>query len=70
MIGGKLVDVLTAAGIFVSKGEARRLIQGGGLYLGEEKITDAEMLLAADLFEGNSLLIRKGKKGYHRLMLE
>ena len=70
MVGGKLVDVLIAAGIFVSKGEARRLIQGGGLYLGEKKVTDTDMVLVDDLFDGNSLLIRKGKKSYHRLIVE
>jgi tyrosyl-tRNA synthetase len=70
MIGGKLVDVLTASGIFASKGEGRRLIQGGGLYLSETKVSDPEMILAADLFESDSLLIRKGKKSYHRLIVK
>lgn len=70
MIGGKLVDALAASGVFASKGEARRLIQGGGLYLQDEKVADPEMVLTQDLFEANSLLLRKGKKGYHRLVLE
>ena len=70
MIGSKLVDVLAAAGIFASKGEGRRLIQGGGLYVADGKVADPEAVLGADVFEGDSVLIRKGKKSYHRLVLE
>ena len=70
MIGSKLVDVLAAAGIFASKGEGRRLIQGGGLYVADVKVADPDAVLGADVFEGNSVLIRKGKKSYHRLVLE
>ena len=70
MIGTKLVDILAATGIFASKSEGRRLIQGGGLYVGDEKISDPDYLLTAGLLEGNSVLIRKGKKGYHRIVVE
>ena len=70
MIGSKLVDVLAAAGIFASKGEGRRLIQGGGLYVADVKVADPEAVLGAAVFEGDSILIRKGKKSYHRLVLE
>ena len=70
IIGGKLVDILTSAGIFASKGEARRLIQGGGLYVKDEKVVDPDALLILDQFESDSLLIRKGKKSFHRLVLE
>lgn len=69
MIGAKLVDVLAATGIFASKGEGRRLIQGGGLYVADVKVADPEYVLGEDLFNGNSVLIRKGKKSYYRLML-
>lgn len=70
MIGLKLVDVLAAVGIFASKGEGRRLIQGGGLYLADVKVADPDYVLSGDLFDGNSVLIRKGKKSYHRLVRE
>ena len=69
MIGTKLVDVLAGAGVFASKGEGRRLIQGGGLYVGEAKVTDPDFLLTDDLFDGAGLLIRKGKKSYHRIVI-
>ena len=70
MIGLKLVDVLAAVGIFASKGEGRRLIQGGGLYVADVKVADPDYVMDGDLFDGNSLLIRKGKKSYHRLVRE
>lgn len=69
-IGSKLLDVLAAAGIIPSKSEGRRLIQQGGLYLGDTKVADQDMLLTADLFQDGSLLVRKGKKTYHRLVIE
>ena len=70
MVGSKLIDILAATGIVPSKGEGRRLVQGGGLYLGDTKVTDQETLLTADQFTDGSLLIRKGKKTYHRIVIE
>ena len=69
MMGIKLIDVLAATSVFASKSEGRRLIQGGGLYVGDVKVTDPDFLLTADLFEGDSVLIRKGKKSYHRIVV-
>lgn len=70
-IGTKLIDILAASGIIASKSEGRRLVQQGGLYVGDTKITDLDFLLTQDLFEeNNSVLIRKGKKSYHRLVIE
>lgn len=67
----KVVDVLAETKIVASKGEARRLISGGGLYLANDKVIDAEAVLALGLFdEEGSLLIRKGKKNYHRLVIQ
>jgi tyrosyl-tRNA synthetase len=70
MLGNKLVDVLTATGVFASKGEGRRLIQGGGLSVGDVKVADPDFLLTENLFDGDSFLIRKGKKSYHRIVVE
>lgn len=69
MIGTKLIDILVTTNVFASKGEGRRLIQGGGLYVGDAKVTDPDFLLAAELFDGDSVLIRKGKKSYHRIVV-
>jgi tyrosyl-tRNA synthetase len=70
VIGTKLLDVLASNGIVPSKSEGRRLIQQGGLYIGETKVTDPDILLTAELFENNGLIIRKGKKNYHRIIIE
>jgi tyrosyl-tRNA synthetase len=70
LLGSKLLDILASTGIVPSKSEGRRLIQQGGLYVGDFKISDLDFLLTADLFENNSLLIRKGKKNYHRIIIE
>lgn len=69
MIGSKLLDVLAATKIVSSKSEGRRLIQQGGLYINDTNVTDLDVLLTADLLKGNSLLIRKGKKTYYRLLV-
>ncbi len=70
LLGTKIIDVLATTGIIATKSEGRRLIQQGGLTIGDTKVTDLEFLLTADLFEDNSLLIRKGKKNYHRMIIE
>ncbi len=69
LLGSKIIDILAATAIVPSKSEGRRLIQQGGLHLGDTKVTDLEFLLTADLFDNNSLLIRKGKKSFHRLIV-
>ncbi|GMB00605.1 tyrosine--tRNA ligase [Pelosinus sp. IPA-1] len=70
MLGNKIIDVLAATGIVPSKSEGRRLIQQGGLYIGDNKVTDLDFIITADLFENHSLLIRKGKKTFHRIIIE
>ncbi|MDD2534222.1 MAG: tyrosine--tRNA ligase, partial [Eubacteriales bacterium] len=50
-----------------SKGEGRRLMQQGGIYLNDEAITDVQRLLVATDFINGEAIIRKGKKAYHRL---
>lgn len=70
IIGTKFLDVLTLTGIVPSKSEGRRLIQQGGLSIRDTKVTDFDLLLTEDLFENNSLLIRRGKKNYHRIVVQ
>ena len=70
MLGSKIIDVLAATGIVSTKSDGRRLIQQGGLSIGDSKVTDLDFLLTADLFENSSLLVRKGKKNYHRIVIK
>lgn len=70
IVGSKLLDILASTGIIASKGEGRRLITQGGLYIGNDKVTDQEMNLTVDLFTDRTLLLRKGKKNYIRIVIE
>ena len=52
--------------IFSSKGELRRLVQGGGLSINKEKVADPEMIITeTHLLNGKYILIQKGKKNYY-----
>lgn len=67
----KVIDVLTAAKIFSSKREARQMIAQGGLTVKDNVLSDPEATLTPELFDtDNSLLIRKGKKKYFRLLIK
>lgn len=70
VLGTKLLDVLSSSGIVSSKSEGRRLIQQGGLYIGDITVADPDFLFTADLLDNSTLLIRKGKKNYHRIVVE
>jgi tyrosyl-tRNA synthetase len=63
-----LLDALVEAGVFPSKGEARRLVRNGGLYVNNTRI-DAEdaKLGQASLLTANLAVVRTGKKNYHLL---
>jgi tyrosyl-tRNA synthetase len=51
--------------VFISKGELRRLVQGGGLSINKVKISDADMIIGNELLlNGKYLLVQKGKKNY------
>ncbi|HOS16675.1 MAG TPA: tyrosine--tRNA ligase [Bacteroidales bacterium] len=63
--GISVVDVLTEhAGIFASKGEVRRLMKEGGLFVNKEKISDDMLLTSDHLINNNYVLVQKGKKNY------
>ena len=66
----KVIDLLMLAGLTNSRGEGRRLIAGGGIQVNGNKVTDefAELSMA-DLEEG-ALMIRKGKKVFHRICVQ
>ena len=62
-----LIDVLAVkTEIFPSKGEARKMIQGGGVSVNKEKINDIDYSLTEnDILDGKYILIQKGKKNYY-----
>jgi tyrosyl-tRNA synthetase len=70
--GIKVVDLLAEkAMVFPSKGELRRTIQGNGLSINKDKISDAELSInPAFLIGGKYILVQKGKKNYFLLIAE
>lgn len=61
-----VVDLLVEASLCGGKGAARKDIQGGGIYLNNERVTDpAATVSAKDLLADFALVLRKGKKSYH-----
>ena len=64
-----VVDLMVKCGLTPSKGEARRLIQQGGVELNGEKVTDTAAVVTASALEGEGTTIKKGKKVFHRAVL-
>ena len=57
--------------IFASKGETRKLVQGGGISLNKEKVADPmRPIVEEDLIAGKYLLVQKGKKNYYLITVE
>lgn len=66
--GIALLDLFVETGLTASKGDARRLVQQGGAYVNDVVVSDAQGKVgAADLKEG-AVLLRAGKKKYHRVL--
>lgn len=70
LLGQKVLDVLIEAKVIPSKSEGRRLIQQGGLYINNEKITDMDFVIDESLFKDGEMLVRKGKKTFHRIIIK
>jgi tyrosyl-tRNA synthetase len=68
--GINIIDLLVMTGLAPSKGEARRLITQGGVLIEDSKVDSIELVVgAADLKDGK-LIIKKGKKTYHRIKVK
>jgi len=66
--GRTLLDMLAEAGVFPSKGEGRRMIRNGGLYLNSRRVDAEDAKLDADSLLTPALaVVRTGKKNYHLL---
>ena len=66
--GRDLVDLLVETGLAASKGEARRLIAGGGIYVNDVAIGESRPLGASDVLHGRYVMLRKGKRSRHLLV--
>ncbi len=64
--GKPIVEVLTSSGMAGSKSDARRSIEGGGIYVNNVRVHDVDARVRLeDTVEGRFLILRKGKKAYH-----
>ena len=64
-----VLSMLVATGLCPSRGEARRLVQQGGVTIDDVKVASIDESLARERFEGEGIIVRKGKKVFHRAVL-
>ena len=62
-----VLSMLVATGLCPSRGEARRLVQQGGVTIDDVKVASIDESLARERFEGEGIIVRKGKKVFHRV---
>jgi len=62
---------LSETGIFPSKGEARKMVAGGGVSVNKEKVNDAGLIINAEsLLAGKYIVVQRGKKNHHLVKLQ
>lgn len=64
-----VLNLLVKCGLAASNGEARKLVQGGGVSIDGEKLDDPKATLSLDSFDGEKI-IKKGKKTFHKVVLQ
>ena len=65
-----VMELMLRCGLVPSKGEARRLIQQGGVEVAGEKVKEISAAVTADQLAGDGIVLKKGKKVFHRAYLE
>ena len=65
-----ILDAMINAGLAPSKGQARTLINQGGISLNDEKISDTNYILSEKDFKDGFAILKKGKKIYHKLEIK
>ncbi len=68
--GMGVLDLLSKCGLIPSKKEGRRLIEQGGISVDDEKITDVQKKIGAAAFANGFIIIKKGKKTFHKAILK
>jgi tyrosyl-tRNA synthetase len=67
--GINILDLLCRTGLAPSKSEARRLVQQGGIYIEGSAVASIDHTIFKDSFENGELVIKKGKKTYHKVVV-
>ena len=68
--GIPIMELFHEVGLANSRSEARRLVQQGGAYINEKQYREIGLVVNADLREDDALLLRAGKKRYHRILIK
>ncbi len=68
--GKGLVSLIKELGLVPSNGEGFRTIEQGGLSVNGEKVTNAKMAVTVDMFKDGELIIQKGKKKFHKVVIK
>lgn len=67
--GVGLLEIFAEVGLTKSRGEARRMVQQGGVYVNDKRIEEVEAVLTPNDLTDEGILLRAGKKKYHRLVI-
>ena len=70
VLGLGVVDLLVLSGIMPSKGEVKRLVQGGGLYINEVRVDSPELAIGLEDVRDGVIVVRRGKKQYTHIRVE
>ena len=68
--GKGLASIMTDTGLASSNSDAFRIIEQGGVTVNDEKITDKKAMITPEMFRDGSILIRRGKKKYHKVVIK
>ncbi|MBR3874474.1 MAG: tyrosine--tRNA ligase [Clostridia bacterium] len=66
----RVTTLLASCGLCKSRGEARKMVESGAVAVNDEKVTDVDARIEAAAIGADGLMLRKGKKGYCRLVLK
>ncbi len=64
-----MISILCKSGLVSSRSEGRRAIEQGGVTFGEEKVTDVKAAFDSDIFAGEGVVVKRGKKNFRRIVL-
>ncbi|MBQ0125769.1 MAG: tyrosine--tRNA ligase, partial [Clostridiales bacterium] len=65
-----ILDLLTIAGLSPSRSEAKRLVMQGGVLVGDSKVESFSLSINKSDFEGDGVIVKKGKKVFHRFIVK
>ena len=65
-----ILALMIKAGMIKSNGEGRRTVEQGGLSINGEKVTDPKTMVTLDMFKDGEMVIQKGKKKFHKVIIK